>query len=90
MPPFRRSPWIANARTATCRPQIALHALPVAAREPNTICEEYKAKFWPQGGLARFCSESCKDDHEKLAAKYAKPAAPPYNGLAAFPEGRER
>src|SRR5580704_10180150 len=65
----------------TCNP-------PVAPPEANTTCEECKAKFWSQRGRARFCSDSCKYNHEKeLAAKYAKPAAVPYNGWAAFLEG---
>lgn len=73
--------YLSSTDCPTCNP-------PVAPHEPNTTCEECKAKFWSQGGHARFCSSDCKDNHEKkLAAKYAKPATVPFNGLAAFLEG---
>jgi hypothetical protein len=61
----------------------------------NADCgwKECGKQFHSKSRLDRFCSSECKAEFEarekEMMAKYAKPASAPFNGLAAFLDGRE-
>jgi hypothetical protein len=55
---------------------------------------ECRKRFHAESRTQQFCSPKCKAEFEarekEMMAKYAKPAAAPYNGLAAFLDGQEQ